>query len=472
MYDDHYGLRGRPFQLTPDPRFWFESATHKKAMAYLGYGLSQGEGFIVVTGDIGAGKTTLVGHLMASIDREQLHVIKLVSTQIEADDLLRLVAQGLDIDCAGLVKAQLLDRIERQLHAVARSGRRTLLIVDEAQALAISALEELRMLSNFQAGGHALLQIFLLGQPEFRARLNGSARLEQLRQRIIALHHLEPMARTEIEPYVLHRLRVVGWTGNPHFSPDAFDALYDGSGGVPRRLNHLAGRVMLFGAVEQCAVIDAAIVHAVLADSAGDHALAGRDDVAGDAQDATPVLAAAAGFDDAAAGPVWPTPDTLTAGSRAAPSPAGPACDDVAGWPLVLDGAPVEDSVSATLGAPLSFAAGAPEHPPATIAATTALDTRPAAVSRNEDAERISAPPLPGVAQDVDAPVPALPPSPAAAEALAPPADHALHARLAALEARVEEQETALRRVLTLLVDWVESDSQRPDLSAFTGSAA
>ena len=250
MYDEHYGLSGRPFQLTPDPRFWFESATHRKAMAYLGYGLSQGEGFIVVTGDIGAGKTTLVGHLMATIDRERLHAIKIVSTQIEADDLLRLVATGLEIDSAGLPKAQLLERIERGLHAVARSGRRTLLIVDEAQALPVASLEELRMLSNFQAGGHALLQIFLLGQPEFRERLYGSERLEQLRQRVIATHHLEPMGRAEIEPYMRHRLKLVGWAGRPGFSADAFDALYTGSAGVPRRLNQLAGRVMLFGAIE------------------------------------------------------------------------------------------------------------------------------------------------------------------------------------------------------------------------------
>ncbi|MGH6616130.1 AAA family ATPase, partial [Sphingomonas sp.] len=107
MYDDHYGLSGRPFQLTPDPRFWFDTATHRKAMAYLGYGLSQGEGFIVITGDIGAGKTTLVGHLMATVDRERLNVIKIVSTQIEAEDLLRMVAGGLDIETAGQTKAQL-----------------------------------------------------------------------------------------------------------------------------------------------------------------------------------------------------------------------------------------------------------------------------------------------------------------------------------------------------------------------------
>jgi general secretion pathway protein A len=270
MQEDHYGLSERPFALTPDPKFWFDTATHRKAMAYLGYGLSLGEGFIVITGDIGAGKTTLVGHLMATIDRERLHVIKLVSTQVEADDLLRMVADGLSVETAGLTKAQLLVAIERGLHAMARSGRRTLLIVDEAQALHTGALEELRMLSNFQAGGHALLQIVLLGQPEFRAALNGSDRLEQLRQRIIAVHHLDPMGPEEVEPYMAHRLSLAGWKGRPDFTQDALAALYRGSDGVPRRLNQLAARVLLHGAIEKIDVIDGRTVDLVAADIAGD----------------------------------------------------------------------------------------------------------------------------------------------------------------------------------------------------------
>lgn len=270
MYDDHYGLSGRPFQLTPDPRFWFDTATHRKAMAYLGYGLSQGEGFIVITGDVGAGKTTLVGHLTERLDREALHVVHIASTQIEPEDLLRIVATGLGQPVAGASKAELLATIERGLHAVARSGRRTLLIVDEAQALPMSALEELRMLSNISAGGHALLQIFLLGQPEFRALLQGANRLEQLRQRVIALHHLEPMQPEEVEPYMAHRLSLVGWTGRPHFTAAAFAALHRGSRGVPRELNHLAGRVLLHAALDRLETIDGAMVDAVIADSAHD----------------------------------------------------------------------------------------------------------------------------------------------------------------------------------------------------------
>jgi general secretion pathway protein A len=268
MYTDHYGLTAQPFQLTPDARFWFDSRTHKKAMAYLGYGLAQGEGFITVTGEIGAGKSTLVQHLLATIDRERLNAISLVSTQIEGDDMLRLVAQGLGIPAGG-AKAQLLDAVEAKLIEEARRGRRTLLIVDEAQNLSVSALEELRMLSNFTSQGRALIQIFLLGQPEFRDKLADGA-LEQLRQRVIATHHLAPMEANEVEPYLVHRLGIAGWTGRPGFAPDAFAALYRHSGGIPRRLNQLASRLLLHAGIERLETIDADSVEAVVADLAAD----------------------------------------------------------------------------------------------------------------------------------------------------------------------------------------------------------
>nr|WP_062732692.1 XrtA/PEP-CTERM system-associated ATPase [Sphingobium abikonense] len=265
MYEQYYGLQGRPFQLTPDPHYYFESATHRKALSYLGYGLAQGEGFIVITGDIGAGKTTLVGHLMQTIDPSRLTAVKIVSTQVEGDDMLRLAAQSFGLATEGYTKAATLQKIEGYLHGQARAGRRSLLIVDEAQNLSVSAIEELRMLSNFQLGGQSLLQIFLLGQPEFRDLLR-SPDLEQLRQRVIATHHLEPMLPSEVEPYVIHRLGIAGWTGNPAFTPAAFSALYAATGGVPRRLNALISRVLLLGAIEQIHEIDADAVAAVVAD--------------------------------------------------------------------------------------------------------------------------------------------------------------------------------------------------------------
>ncbi|MDX3908961.1 MAG: XrtA-associated ATPase [Sphingobium sp.] len=265
MYDQFYGLTGRPFQLTPDPHFYFESATHRKALSYLGYGLAQGEGFIVITGDIGAGKTTLVGHVMSTVDPARLTAAKIVSTQVGGDDILRLAAQSFGLAADNVPKAQLLQRMEAFLHAQARAGKRSLLIVDEAQNLAVSAVEELRMLSNFQLGGQALLQIFLLGQPEFRDLLK-SPELEQLRQRVIATHHLEPMLANEVEPYVQHRLGLVGWKGNPQFTPEAFAALYAATEGIPRRINVIASRLLLLGAIDKLGIIDADIVAAVLAD--------------------------------------------------------------------------------------------------------------------------------------------------------------------------------------------------------------
>ncbi len=269
MYTDHFSLSGHPFQLTPDARFWFESRTHRKAMAYLGFGLAQGEGFVVITGEVGAGKSTLVAHLMANIDRARLDAISLVSTQVDGDDMLRLTAQRLGLPTAGVEKARLLDAVEKSLGQTLSAGKRTLLIVDEAQNLSVSALEELRMLSNFQAGAKALIQIVLLGQPEFREKLRQPG-LEQLRQRVIATHHLEAMGPDEVEAYLGHRLQLVGWQGTPDFSAGAIAALHRLSHGIPRRLNQLAHRLMLHAAIGEKSLLDEEAVEEIAAEIVGD----------------------------------------------------------------------------------------------------------------------------------------------------------------------------------------------------------
>ena len=273
MFDDFYGLKGKPFQLTPDASFYFESGTHRKALSYLSYGLAQGEGFVVITGEVGAGKSTLVAHLMATIDPARLTAAQVVTSSLDGEEIIHVIAQAFGLLIEGHDKAGALGAIEGFLHEEARAGRRCLLVVDEVQNLSISALEELRMLSNFQLGAHPLLQTLLLGQPEFRDLIQHSPQLEQLRQRIIAAHHLDAMQPSEVQPYVEHRLSCVGWQGNPSFDQRVFAELYEASGGVPRRINQIFNRLMLLGAVEERTRIDAALLQQVLAELADDTAL-------------------------------------------------------------------------------------------------------------------------------------------------------------------------------------------------------
>ena len=459
MYEDHFGLTGRPFQLTPDARFWYETATHRKAMAYLGYGIAQGEGFIVVTGDIGAGKTTLVGHLTGLLDPAALNVITIVSTAIAADDLLRVVATGLGVDPANLTKAQLLTAIERGLHAVKRSGRRTLLIVDEVQALPVDSLEELRMLSNFQAGGHALLQILLLGQPEFRERLQGSERLEQLRQRVIAIHHLDPMEPHEVADYVAHRLSVVGWQGRPDFADDAFEALYRGSGGVPRRLNQLAARVMLAAALEGHELIDGRMVRQVVRDLEADLPASFTPSVVHSAPEAEaepePVTKAVV------------TPEPLAFEPTIVPIEA--EAEATTEESAIEDVTPIRRFVPRTPQW-LEPVADAPRDPLPIVAEPVAEPAEaPAFAPIVADAsDEATQEPLVEETTTEDAP------ASAEAEPQAAPAAPASSdaERIAALEARIAQQEEALRRVLTLLVDWVEADRSEAAATAMVAGVA
>lgn len=279
MFDDFYGLTGRPFQLTPDPAFYFESLTHRKALSYLGYGLAQGEGFVIVTGEVGAGKSTLVAHLMATIDPARLTAAQVVTSKLDGEELVHVVAQSFGLPVEGHDKATALGAIESFLHAEARAGRRCLLVVDESQNLSIEALEELRMLSNFQLGSHPLLQTLLLGQPEFRDMLRTHGSLEQLRQRVIATHHLEAMEANEVQPYIEHRMRLVGWKTNPAFDQRVFSEIYNATGGVPRRINMIVNRLLLMGAVDQRTRIDAVMLQQVLAELDGDGSLTLANDI-------------------------------------------------------------------------------------------------------------------------------------------------------------------------------------------------
>jgi len=265
MYAEFYGLSGEAFLLTPDHRFYFESSVHSQAMAFLNYGISRGEGFIVITGDIGAGKTTMVGRLSASIDEKRIISAHVVTTHLSGTDLLRFVASAFGLADLPDDKAMLLVRLQEFFQTAYRNRKRVLLLVDEAQNLSVDALEELRMLSNFQVGASAPFQSFLIGQPQFRTLL-ADPNMEQFRQRIIASYHLGALNPTECGAYIEHRLRCVGWEGDPHFDPEAIKAIYEQTDGIPRIMNNLCSRLMLYGFLEELHLFGRLEVERVAAD--------------------------------------------------------------------------------------------------------------------------------------------------------------------------------------------------------------
>ena len=412
MYDEFYGLTGRPFQLTPDPRFYFESGTHRKALSYLGYGLAQGEGFIVITGEVGAGKSTLAAHLMASVDRQRLTAAQIVTSALDGEELIHVSARAFGLEVAGHDKATALAQIEAFLHHEAREGRRCLLVVDESQNLSVSALEELRMLSNFQLGAHPLLQILLLGQPEFRTLLQTSPELEQLRQRVIASHHLDAMEPSEIGAYIEHRLACVGWTGNPAFDQRVYADLAKATGGVPRRVNQIVNRLMLMGAVEQRQHIDAAMLQAVLTDLAGDGGLNAPAAV-------TPVPPSEA-----------PVVELPSAQAFVATPVTAPTFDD-ATWRAAL--AQRDEQIAELQQAIIELA-----------------DMRPAA------AEPVADPEILAQLEEANRRIAALEARDGDEEVIAALAE--AERRIASLETRTVEQEQAIRHTLTMLIEWIEAE--------------
>lgn len=277
MYASYYGFRVKPFQLRPDPNFFFGSKGHRRAMAYLQYGLSQGEGFIVITGEVGAGKTTLVRNLFRTLESENVLAAQIVSTHLDSDDTLRMVAAAFGLPHENASKASLLISLESFFRQCERQGKRTLLVVDEAQNLSPKTVEELRMLSNFQTDDKPLLQTFLLGQPEFRKTLLGGDML-QLRQRVTATYHLGPMDLSETRSYIEHRLNTAGWNGDPSFDEDAFETIFAHTGGIPRRINTLCDRLLLMGCLEQLHRFGNAEVAEVIRDIRQEFDMSSMDD--------------------------------------------------------------------------------------------------------------------------------------------------------------------------------------------------
>ena len=275
MYESFYGLTNKPFQLNPDPSFYFGSKQHRRAKAYLDYGVSRNEGFIVITGEIGAGKTTLLRALIDGLHGSNVVVGHLVTTQLGAEDTLRMVGASFGFKVKDVPKSELLITLEAFLISQTTKGKRCLLIVDEAQNLTPRAVEELRMLSNFQYGNQALMQSFLVGQPEFREILQ-RPEMEQFRQRVAATCHIGPLDLDETQHYIEHRLKCAGSTGKPSFTPDAFAAIFKASGGIPRRINSVCDRVLLAGFLAGKTHLELADVDEVIKEFAQEAAVPSR----------------------------------------------------------------------------------------------------------------------------------------------------------------------------------------------------
>ncbi len=291
MYEDFYGLKSKPFQLIPDPKFYFGSKQHSRAKAYLEYGVSRNEGFVVITGEIGAGKTTILRTLIEGLHGSNVVTGHLVTTQLGAEDTLRMVGAAFGFKVKDVPKSELLITLEAFLISQTSQGKRCLLIVDEAQNLSMRAVEELRMLSNFQFGNQALLQSFLIGQPEFREILQ-RPEMEQFRQRVAATCHIGPLDLAETQAYIEHRLKQAGATDKPVWGEGVFDVIFKATQGIPRRINSVCDRVLLLGFLGNRFELTADDVREVVKELEQENALPGP----------RPAVRAASGFADSQQG--------------------------------------------------------------------------------------------------------------------------------------------------------------------------
>jgi general secretion pathway protein A len=259
MYLSHFGLREPPFSITPDPRFLYMSARHREALAHLVYGVGEHGGFVQLTGEVGTGKTSICRCLLGQLP-DRVDVALVLNPRVSPVELLALVCDELRIPYPAGTKSQkdLVDRLHHHLLEAHIRGRRTVLIIDEAQTLAPEVLEEVRLLTNLETTTDKLLQVIMIGQPELAALLE-QATLRQLAQRVTARYHLEPLSSLETRAYVRHRLGVAGRVA-PVFTPGALRQLYRETYGIPRLINAIADRALLGAYAREQTQVDAATV--------------------------------------------------------------------------------------------------------------------------------------------------------------------------------------------------------------------
>src|SRR5688572_10144692 len=262
MYERYFQLRERPFALSPDPEYLYPSRVHQEALSYLRYGIEGHAGFVVITGEIGSGKTTMLQSLLGRLDRNTT-VARIVNTMLDARELLEAILLDFGMDPTGLSKPVLLHRLAQFLVQQRQANRLTLLVIDEAQNLSLPALEEIRMLSNLETEKSKLIQIIMIGQPELREKL-ALPQLEQLRQRITVSYHLQPLDAGETHNYINHRLRRAAIGPPVEFPRDVTDVIHTRSRGVPRIINVISDATLLFAYGVDRRDIDVTIVREAL----------------------------------------------------------------------------------------------------------------------------------------------------------------------------------------------------------------
>ncbi|MFZ3137801.1 MAG: XrtA/PEP-CTERM system-associated ATPase [Thermodesulfovibrionales bacterium] len=264
MYTSYFNFTCKPFQLTPDPEFLYLSRVHKKALTYLNYGIAENSGFILLTGEIGTGKTTILRSMIKKIPQD-IKLARINNTKVSSEQLISMINEDFGLETKGLDKTHLLSKLTDFLITQYGQGGRSMIIIDEAQNLSPDLLEEIRMLSNLETDKSKLLQIILVGQPELNIKLS-RPELEQLRQRITISTHISPLAREELESYIKFRLRVAGNEEAVTFEEGIIDAIYDFSKGIPRLINILCDFTLLTAFTDDKKIIDIGLIQEVIND--------------------------------------------------------------------------------------------------------------------------------------------------------------------------------------------------------------
>lgn len=244
MYTEFYGLKEYPFNITPDPHFLFLSPVHQEAIQHLRYGIAEKKGFIVLTGEVGCGKTTLCRYLLEEIESKPIETALIMNPRVSETQLLQAILRELGVGQIKQSKQECLEQLNRHLLKLVDQGRDIVVIIDEAQNMTFQALENIRLLSNLETNTRKLLQIILIGQPELKEKLQHKS-LRQLKQRILVHYDLRPLNQEEMEQYIRYRLILAGANGRPEFSKSAMKKVYKHSKGIPRLVNNLCDKSIL-----------------------------------------------------------------------------------------------------------------------------------------------------------------------------------------------------------------------------------